>query len=270
MEAQSADADPAMAAAAVLFEAWILLSAGRAAEAQQTLLMAPELEGALPAQVTLARTLTLADIETQLGRPNAALRLLDAGVLDPKDPARTVCAAHAFLALGDGEAAQRGLRPALISAESPVSLPLLVSVLLASAQAAELLGDEAKAVEEVLRAADLATDAIIQPFVGARAGLAGLLARHPEAYAAWPKIPNSPASPPPLSSVIPSQLAEPLTEREGVVLRRLATTMTNAEIAEELCVSINTVKTHVAAIYRKLPAAGRRDAVARARHLELM
>ena len=46
--------------------------------------------------------------------------------------------------------------------------------------------------------------------------------------------------------------------------------MTRPEIAQELYVSINTVKTHIAAIYRKLPAAGRRDAVRRARQLELL
>ena len=46
--------------------------------------------------------------------------------------------------------------------------------------------------------------------------------------------------------------------------------MSTAEIADELCVSVNTVKTHVAAIYRKLATPRRRDAVLRARQLELL
>ena len=41
--------------------------------------------------------------------------------------------------------------------------------------------------------------------------------------------------------------------------------MTMAEIASELYVSTNTVKTHVAAIYRKLEANNRREAIARGR-----
>ena len=47
-------------------------------------------------------------------------------------------------------------------------------------------------------------------------------------------------------------------------------TGTGMEIADELCLSVNTVKTHIAAIYRKLAAARRRDAVLRARQLELL
>jgi len=47
----------------------------------------------------------------------------------------------------------------------------------------------------------------------------------------------------------------------------LADTMSNAEIAAELYVSVTTVKTHQRALYRKLGAAGRRDAVQRARLL---
>jgi LuxR family transcriptional regulator, maltose regulon positive regulatory protein len=65
-------------------------------------------------------------------------------------------------------------------------------------------------------------------------------------------------------------LPEPLTEREQVVLRFLSTTMSTAEIADELFLSVNTIKTHLGSIYRKLAAGKRRDAVVRARELELL
>lgn len=60
-------------------------------------------------------------------------------------------------------------------------------------------------------------------------------------------------------------LAEPLTERERAVLRLLATPMPLGDVAAELFVSRNTVKTHVRGIYRKLGASDRADAVARGR-----
>ena len=60
-------------------------------------------------------------------------------------------------------------------------------------------------------------------------------------------------------------LIDPLTGRERTVLRYLASTLSNAEIAAQLYVSVSTVKTHQRALYRKLGAAGRRDAVHRAR-----
>jgi LuxR family maltose regulon positive regulatory protein len=65
-------------------------------------------------------------------------------------------------------------------------------------------------------------------------------------------------------------LAEPLTEREQRILRYLPTMLTNAEIGAEVFVSLNTVKTHLRSIYRKLDANGRADAVERARRLGLL
>jgi len=63
---------------------------------------------------------------------------------------------------------------------------------------------------------------------------------------------------------------EPLSRSELNVLRLLPTRLSNREIGEELIVSINTVKTHVKQIYRKLDAHDRRDAVVRARRLGLL
>ena len=63
----------------------------------------------------------------------------------------------------------------------------------------------------------------------------------------------------------PVGLVEALTERELAVLRYLPSTLSQRDIASELFVSLNTVKTHCAAIYRKLAVADRAEAVRSAR-----
>lgn len=65
-------------------------------------------------------------------------------------------------------------------------------------------------------------------------------------------------------------LLEPLSERETAVLGYLPTMLSNQEIASELFVSVNTVKTHLRSIYRKLGTSKRRDAVIAARARELI
>jgi LuxR family maltose regulon positive regulatory protein len=47
-------------------------------------------------------------------------------------------------------------------------------------------------------------------------------------------------------------------------MRYLSSHLTNEEIAEDLCLSVNTVKTHLRAIYRKLGVSSRRAAIAAA------
>jgi LuxR family transcriptional regulator, maltose regulon positive regulatory protein len=68
----------------------------------------------------------------------------------------------------------------------------------------------------------------------------------------------------------PQLVADMLTERELAILRYLPTIMSNREIARQVYVSVNTVKTHLKQIYRKLGVASRRDAIARARELHLL
>jgi LuxR family transcriptional regulator, maltose regulon positive regulatory protein len=65
-------------------------------------------------------------------------------------------------------------------------------------------------------------------------------------------------------------MVEPLSPRERAVLRYLPTMMSNQEIASELFVSVNTVKTHLKAIYCKLDVQDRREAVRRARTMKLL
>ena len=60
---------------------------------------------------------------------------------------------------------------------------------------------------------------------------------------------------------------ETLTAREVTVLQLLRGTLTHRQIAQELWVSANTIKTHSRAIYRKLGVSNRRDAIQRAREL---
>jgi LuxR family maltose regulon positive regulatory protein len=67
-----------------------------------------------------------------------------------------------------------------------------------------------------------------------------------------------------------SDLVEPLTDRELEILSYLPSRLTNTELADHFYVSVNTIKTHTAHIYRKLTAANRNDAISRARRLGLL
>jgi len=65
-------------------------------------------------------------------------------------------------------------------------------------------------------------------------------------------------------------VAEALTERELAVLRLLPSGLSNREIGRELYVSVNTVRSHLQGLYRKLGVATRAEAVAHARELGLL
>jgi LuxR family maltose regulon positive regulatory protein len=65
-------------------------------------------------------------------------------------------------------------------------------------------------------------------------------------------------------------LVEPLTSRELTVLRYLQGTLSHVEIAALLHISVNTVKTHVKNIYRKLGTGRRKDAIRRGHELRML
>jgi LuxR family maltose regulon positive regulatory protein len=65
-------------------------------------------------------------------------------------------------------------------------------------------------------------------------------------------------------------LIEPLSERELDVIRLLGTDLDGPDIARQLVVSLNTVRTHTKNIYAKLGVNNRRAAVRRAQELDLL
>ena len=71
-------------------------------------------------------------------------------------------------------------------------------------------------------------------------------------------------------SIASQSLIEPLSERELDVLKLLATELSGPEIAQELMVSLNTMRTHTKNIYTKLGVNNRRIAVRQAKELNLL
>jgi LuxR family transcriptional regulator, maltose regulon positive regulatory protein len=135
-------------------------------------------------------------------------------------------------------------------------------------------GNESEALAALAEALSLAEpEGIRRPLIEGGPVLRDLLARHLRRSAShrWfaaelvRRLEGSGGN-----GVMPAELLEPLSPREGEVLRYLPTMMSNADIAAELFVSVNTVKTHVKSIYRKLDATRRPDAVRRARQLHLL
>ena len=77
------------------------------------------------------------------------------------------------------------------------------------------------------------------------------------------------AGPPPGSGRVQQGLVEPLSERELHVLRLLRAELDGPDIARQLMVSLNTMRTHTKHIYTKLGVNNRRAAVRRAEELDL-
>ena len=68
----------------------------------------------------------------------------------------------------------------------------------------------------------------------------------------------------------PLTLPDPLTEREREILLYLPTRLSNQDLAHRLFISVNTIKTHIAHIYRKLDVPDRDAAIGRARELGIL
>jgi LuxR family maltose regulon positive regulatory protein len=151
----------------------------------------------------------------------------------------------------------------------------VIEALLLAVIAYDALGDGAAAGHVLERVLDLVgPEATLLPFLLHPApGLLKRHARHCTAHAALIVSildvlgrGRRPGAPP----VEQNHLLEPLSKGEIRVLRYLPTGLSVPEIAEELYLSENTVRTHTRHIYRKLGAHRRRDAVERARVLDLL
>jgi LuxR family maltose regulon positive regulatory protein len=147
-----------------------------------------------------------------------------------------------------------------------------LSGLLVEAVARESLHEPgaAAALDHALKLAE--DEGLRRPFLSAGAPLRDLLRRHAGLCdASAPLLAELlDALPAAREEAGPGPPSEPLSERELAVLRLMATILPNSEIAGELFVSVNTVKTHVRSIYRKLDVGSRREAVARARAVGLL
>jgi len=260
-------ADPGLAAASTLWRAAVLEHSGNPQEAKA---IAEAAACPLPL-LDVHRDVILGRIETRLGRPTAALRRLERHRDGRFAALADVACARAYLALDDADSARQSIRRVLTSAASRPGRDLLVEAMLLGARIAELEHNTGRALEMITNALDLAQTEFVLPFAAARDAFGCLLARHPGIASRWPAPPggtvgNDSAR---QGRAVPHRPVV-LTEREQSVLAYMATRMTAAEIAVELYLSVNTVKTHLAAIYRKLGASGRREAVRRARELELL
>ena len=148
-----------------------------------------------------------------------------------------------------------------------------VQVFLLQAIANDALGDAGGARRALERALDRAEpERLLFPFLfDPAAGLLDRHRRHGTAHAGLiAEILNVLAGRKPGPQPAGPRLREPLSHAEARVLRYLPTKLSAPEIADELYLSVNTVKTHMRHLYDKLGTHRRHEAVEQARALGLL
>jgi LuxR family maltose regulon positive regulatory protein len=219
-------------------------------------------------QIDRLMGITGAEIQLGLGNPAWVLREFTgrAGLV----PAEQICLARAHLAVGNLPAAGDLLARIQDSADR-VSV---VGAWILTALAADTQGRSSVASDALSRALAVAEpEQIRRPFRIFDTQRMMVLAERQQ----WLTEPHGTAGDGALAEItgeIPVMMgvsaAGPLSEREIDVLQYLPTVLTAAEIAENLNISVNTVKAHMRSIYRKLGAGRRREAVVTARQTGLI
>jgi LuxR family maltose regulon positive regulatory protein len=263
------------------------LAAFRAAEGLAGRLISPHPLATRMRAFLLHTRLRLGEIE----HVDAALAEMDSRERETREMCTVIAALR--LAQDDPRAAITALAPVL-DGSAPVTKvrnwlaqAILLEAILLEAIARDMLGDQAAAGRALKRALDVAEpDRVLIPFLVHP--VAGLLERHARQRTPHATLvskilsllagTSSPgADGPPVSRedrgriALPEKtLREPLSQAETRVLRYLPTSLTVPEIADQIYLSVNTLRTHMRHIYDKLGAHRRHEAVERARTLGLL
>jgi LuxR family transcriptional regulator, maltose regulon positive regulatory protein len=263
----------------------LALAHGRDAEALAAFVAAEQLAGLLvtehPATVLMrAHRLQVLVRRGETGRAEQAL-----GELGEQQHERgeiRIAVAALRLAQDDPQAATAALAPILDGSAPVTNCGWAIQAFLLQAIACDALGDPAAAGRALEHALDLAEpDGVFFAFIlNPAPELLKRHAGHRTAHAALISEILNLLSPGPAKGGPGSvwegrppeekELTEPLTDSETRVLRYLPTNLSAPDIARQLSVSVNTVRTHMRHVYEKLGAHRRAGAVERARALGLL
>jgi LuxR family transcriptional regulator, maltose regulon positive regulatory protein len=228
----------------------------------------------LPPWLRVSMGMIEADLWFALGEPARARKTL-AGITSEDMSDSAVGVARLELAMGDPTAAL-GAVATFLADEHDAAVPSArTEAWVIDAVARNAIHDEPGALRALERALDLAEPRGYSNVFLRYGGPARSLMRRRiaagtahrafagELLAAFDEEPAS-------GRATAGPLLERLSDRELALLRFLPTMMSNAEIAGEMFVSVNTVKTHLKHVYRKLDVSDRRGAVRRGRELRLL
>jgi LuxR family transcriptional regulator, maltose regulon positive regulatory protein len=188
-------------------------------------------------------------------------------------PQAAICEAKLLIADSDDKGAIEQVAPLIASAGGACAVTDKIGALLTAVVAHRRLNQSSEAAELLSLALALAEpEEACGPFVAAgppvRSALTVLISPSSRSAGFASRILDR------FDGRLPrpagSHPAALLTDSELAVLRFLPSHMTNQEIAEALFLSINTIKTHLSSVYRKLGVANRRQAIAQGRRLDLL
>lgn len=255
---------PFVAAAFQLVTAAVALADDDLVVARSRLRLVDDLLARTPGMVAVAQAAAATRIvlELRAGAPGAADRAAqEAGVPD----SALLTAARAGLALQTGTAHRV---PGLVAPLRTAGGALAALGWLLEAQALDAAGRSTAATEALAEALDIADgEDLVLPFLHPDHRLAAALSRHLAVVGTHRDLVERALAG---TSTERPVLDVRLTERELAVLAYLPSLGSNADIADALHISENTVKQHLKTAYRKLGVGTRRDAVRVARRVGLL